>query len=144
MTTDRTTNSVQLQFGALSQVAFPAALGVTTPTDDAGLQLNPARVKTSRVACDSTRNALQMQMAPDDTTSPTWAHTQMAATDAGVGIGIGDPQGGAKLHVLGNVRIDGGLSANHPALALWACVSAQTNFAFTTRRAHPQFITIIS
>lgn len=41
MTTDSTTNSVQLQIGDVSQLAFPATLGLTTPTDDAGLQVTP-------------------------------------------------------------------------------------------------------
>lgn len=69
------------------------------------------------MALDSTNNALQVQIAPDDVSSPARAHTKMAVTDAGVGIGIGHPQGGAKLHALGDVRIDGGLSANYPGLA---------------------------
>lgn len=101
MTTDRTANLVQLRLGDVSQLAFPATLGLTTLTDDAGLQVDPARVKTGRVASDSTSNALQVHIAPDDATTPTWAHTKMAVTQDGVGIGIWYPQHGAKLHVLG-------------------------------------------
>lgn len=71
--------------------------------------MDPARVRTGRVALASTNNALQNQMAPDDATTPTWAHTKTAMTQDGVGIGIGYPQNGEKLHDLGDVRIVGGL-----------------------------------
>lgn len=144
MTTDRAANLVQLQIGDVSQWASPATLGLATRTDDSGLQVNPARVRTARVALDSTSNALQVRIAPDDATSPTWAHTKMAMTEASVGIGIGYPQGSAKLQVLGDDRIYGRLSANHPVLAPGASVSAQTNLACTAQPPHQQLITVIS
>ena len=54
------------------------------------------------------------------------------------------PQNGAKLHVLGDVRIDGGISAYHPALAPWSYVTAQSNLAFTTQQPHQQFILVLN
>lgn len=144
MTTDSTANLVQRRLGNVHQLASPASLGLTTLTDDADLEVSPARVNIGGVALDSTSKSLQVQMAPDDATSPTWAHTKMAVTEAGVGIGIGYPQGGAKQDVLGDVRIDGGISANHFARASWSYVIAQRNLVFTAQQPHPQFILVLN
>lgn len=80
MTTHAATNSVRLQVGDLSQLASPASLGSTTLSDDAGLRVDVARARTGSVALDATSHALQVQLAPDDATSPTWAPTKMAVT----------------------------------------------------------------
>lgn len=87
MTTESTANLVQLRFGNVNQLASPASLGLTRLSDDAGLEVSPARVNTGRGALDLTSNSLQVQIAPDDATIPTWGHTKMAVTEAGVGIG---------------------------------------------------------
>ena len=83
------------------------------------------------------------QIAPDGDTSPTWVQTQLAMSEANVGVGIGDPQGGAKLHVVGGVRIDGDISANHPALAPWVHITTQSNWAFSVQQPHPQYVLIV-
>ena len=99
--------------------------------------MDPARVRTGRVALDATRNALQVQLAPDDATVPTWAPTNMAVTEAGVGVGIGYPHGGATLHVLGDVRIDGGVSANNLVLAPWPPITTRTLWICTAQQTQP-------
>lgn len=43
----------------------------------------------------------------------------------------------------GEVRIDGGLSANHLALAPWRYVLAQRNLAYTTQEPHQQVIRVL-
>lgn len=98
---------------------------------------------TGRAALDSTRNALQVQITPYYPTTPRWAHTKMAVTEAGVGIGIGFPQGCSKLHVVGDVRIDGVTSANHPALAHWVHTTTQTNWAFNVQPPHQPHVLIV-
>lgn len=40
--------------------------------------------------------------------------------------------------------LSGGLSANHPALAPWAYVSAQSNLEFTVQPPHKQFIRVLN
>lgn len=140
MTTGGATHPVQLQIGGVSQVASPATLGFTTLTNDAGLPVNPARIRTGRVALDSTSTRLHVHIAPGDDTTPTWVRTQMAVFEAGVGVGIGFPQGGSNLHVVGYVRIYGGISANHPALAPWVQTATQTNWAFRAQQPHQQYV----
>lgn len=67
----------------------------------------------------------------------------MAVTEAGVGIGIGYPQGGAKLQVLGDVRIDGDISANHPVLAPWVQLTTHTDRASSVQQPHQQYALIV-
>lgn len=84
-----------------------------------------------------------MRVAPDDATTPTWAHTKLGVTEASVGVGIRYPQRGAKLHVLLDVRIDGGLSANHHVLAPWVQITTHTKWAITVQQQHPQYLLIV-
>ena len=90
------------------------------------LRMNNARI-------DSRSGAMRFEVTPDLAADPTHLNTRMTIMpDGRVGIGI-EPQGSDRLHVLGDVRIDGGLSANHPALAPWSSVTAQSNWACTTQ-----------
>lgn len=99
------------------------------------LNQHPLRMKHTRI--DSMSGAMRFEVTPVVAADPTYLNTRMTIMpDGRVGIGI-EPQCSDRLDVLGDVRIDGGLSPNHPALALWSSVIAQSNWTFTTQEAQP-------
>ena len=88
------------------QLAHVVNLGdnTTLSESDSALKVTPSRIRLGRVASHTEQGAFSMQQAPDDNTDPTWQHTKLSVTSTGaVGIGIGVPQDGARLHVLGDV-----------------------------------------
>lgn len=148
--TDVTMNKVQLSSSndkltlSVSDVATFEDGDAQVMLDRTHVDLKPHQLRMKHTRIDSRSGAIRFEVTPDLAAYPTHLNTRMTIMpDGRVGIGI-EPQGSARLHVLGDVCIDGGLSANQPALTPWCSVTAQSNVAFTAQEAYQQCITIIT